>query len=1129
MKYDTIPAKVILTLPSTDGDKTIELVPGEDGAELTTPRRLSYITTYAGGSATQSGVNPDIDEIFTDSQNITGRTRYVGAKIKLFYPDNTDYEFIIAEQKTRTKMNVNGAEVNGYTFTTEGKTGFTMPTGLVKDSKIGITNTDVKKASTPSDKAFEKVQAKVTFDLNGGKLATTVKSFEGFDTTKLPGTEFAYKLQRANDTAPVVRIAPMNEKAAGEEGYTPNGFKVAKYIDHNGDELKGDALALRKFVAEKPTIESADNLVFLGWTTKKLSGSADEVTEAFEKLQKDKKIAKTADQVNGTEAYIFNDESPITTATTVYAVYGKNQERDKYEPKYEEVNGKVGEQATVAAPTFTDKEGNPATPENVTYELGENPPKGAVVNADGSVTYTPVDGDAGNTVNVPVVVKYSDGTTDNVNAPINVANTSADKITKAGGLAPKATAAFVGDTLDWAGSAVLSDKAKQAANATELQGLLDKATITDATDPARTSEAAGEFTGKVKVTFEDKSSIVVDKQILYVYENGANKPGKDDDGNDKPLPKDAAVVTFTKDDESIKDWGTVEPIIVKKNAAVPSEKFPNAEAKDGYHTVAWDPAKDTVITGDKTFNASATKNGQTPTPVITAPKAGDKTITGTSEPNAKVVVELPDGTKVETTADKDGNWTANVPADKELKENDVVKAKATATGKTESKEGTATVGKADVKEDSKKPTVKQPTEGDDKITGEGEPGSKIVVKDEDEKTIGETTVKDDGTWEVPVPADKPLEKDDKITVEQTEDGKNPSTEETIVKGKDTPVIPTPDYSEKPIINPIYDSDDYVTGEGVPGATVEVRFPDGTVERVIVDGDGRWITRIPYPLYDEEIVEARQIEFGKEPSDWVQERVRYDDEYWRERDRRDRDDKKEDTKKPSKVEPRWTPPALNARDHFSYIKGYGNNIFGPNRTITRAEVAMIFARISVNQSTGGAPQFKDVKAGDWYKTAVDIMAKQGIVKGYEDGTFRPNQPITRREFAAIAARYAGNLDTWKTFRDVPPTDWAYKLINRVAGAGWINGYEDGTFRPNNNITRAEVVAIVNRMLNRKADAKYVDNNLMRTKGAFVDNMRSAWYYYDIYEAAFGHSYERLDNGVDEKWNRVTGQAFEIRER
>ncbi len=311
MKYDTIPSKVILTLPGTDGDKTIDLVPGADGAELTTPRRLNYITTYAGGSATQSGVNPDVDELFTDSQNITGRTRYAGAKIKLFYPDNTDYEFTIADQKTRTKMNVNGAEVNGYTFTTEGKTGFTMPTGLVKDSQIGITNTDVKKASTPSDKAFEKVQAKVTFDLNGGKLATTVKSFEGFDTTQLPGTEFAYKVQRANDTAPVVRIAPMNEKAAGDADYTANGFNVAKYIDHNGDALKDDALELRKFVAEKPT---KDGEVFYGWTTKKVTS-----VEDYNKLEE----LKTADQAKDTtKTYKFTENSPILTGMTVYAFYG---------------------------------------------------------------------------------------------------------------------------------------------------------------------------------------------------------------------------------------------------------------------------------------------------------------------------------------------------------------------------------------------------------------------------------------------------------------------------------------------------------------------------------------------------------------------------------------------------------------------------------------------------------------------------------------------------------------------------------------------------------------------------------------------------------------------------------------
>lgn len=327
----------------------------------------------------------------------------------------------------------------------------------------------------------------------------------------------------------------------------------------------------------------------------------------------------------------------------------------------------------------------------------------------------------------------------------------------------------------------------------------------------------------------------------------------------------------------------------------------------------------------------------------------------------------------------------------------------------------------------------------------------------------------------------------------------------------------------PEINPVYDSDEYITGRGIAGAVIEVRYRDYPILRTKVDTFGEWEVYTPYPLEDEQFVYARQIKEPCDPSVWVSEEIRYDYEYWR------KDDKKEEPKKPVEIKKVWTPAELNARDHFSYIKGYGDNTFGPNRTITRAEVAMIFARLSINQSVSGAPQFKDVKAGDWYKTAVDIVARQGVVKGYEDGTFRPNQPITRREFAAIAARYAGNIDTWRTFRDVPSTDWAYTLINRVGGAGWITGYEDNTFRPNNNITRAEVVAIVNRMLNRKADKAYVDNNLMRSKHSFIDNLRSAWYFYDIHEAAVGHSFERQPNGVDEKWNRVNGQAFEIRER
>lgn len=368
MKYQTSPNNVTLTIPTNDGDKSIVLNPGENGPEMNTPRRLNYITTYAGGSATQTALNPDIDELFTDSENITGRTRYELAEVKLFYPDNTEYAFTISDQDTSTKMNVNGAELDGFTFTTEGKTGFTMP-AVVKDSVIGITNTDVRKAAVSSEKVEEKVQAKVTFDLNGGKLPTETKSFEGYDEKALPGTEFAYKLERAKETDPVVRIAPMNEKAATDADYTPNGFNVEKYIDHNGNELTGDALELRK-IAENP---SKDGEQFYGWTTKKLEGTPEEVKKAFDKLEK----ATTAEQVNGEGNFIFTETSPITKGITVYAAYG-SIESAVYNPeqKYDEGSGKQYIEATPADESKTATDG-------ATYTLVKKTDDG---------TYTPVEG-----------------------------------------------------------------------------------------------------------------------------------------------------------------------------------------------------------------------------------------------------------------------------------------------------------------------------------------------------------------------------------------------------------------------------------------------------------------------------------------------------------------------------------------------------------------------------------------------------------------------------------------------------------------------------------------------------------------------------------------------------------------
>ncbi|EFA90753.1 S-layer homology domain-containing protein, partial [Peptoniphilus lacrimalis] len=211
------------------------------------------------------------------------------------------------------------------------------------------------------------------------------------------------------------------------------------------------------------------------------------------------------------------------------------------------------------------------------------------------------------------------------------------------------------------------------------------------------------------------------------------------------------------------------------------------------------------------FTAKAdqkTVQKQTATPTITEPKAGDKTITGTSEPKAKVVVELPDGTKIETTAGQDGKWTANVPEGKKLTEGQTVKAKATVTGKTESKEGTATVGKAE--EQTAPPTITTPKAGDKTISGTGIAGAKVSITKEDKGATGQgspiakdVVVDEHGKWTANVPDGVNLEEGDTVLATQKEDGKDESDQaQAKVKGKEDttadPVIPfEPKDPEKP--------------------------------------------------------------------------------------------------------------------------------------------------------------------------------------------------------------------------------------------------------------------------------------------------------------------------------------------
>ena len=212
------------------------------------------------------------------------------------------------------------------------------------------------------------------------------------------------------------------------------------------------------------------------------------------------------------------------------------------------------------------------------------------------------------------------------------------------------------------------------------------------------------------------------------------------------------------------------------------------------------------------------------------------------------------------------------------------------------------------------------------------------------------------------------------------------------------------------------------------------------------------------------------------------------------------------------------PVLEKGDHSAYIIGYKDGYVRPNRKISRAEVATIFFRLLTDEARekywSSTNNYSDVKDTDWCNNAISTLSNMGILKGDKDGRFRPNDPVTRAEFAAIAARFSdGAADDYATFSDVPNDYWASKEIAKAAKLGWIKGYKDGTFRPKNNITRAEVMTLVNRVLERGVD----EDGLAEDAIQWADNKPGDWYYYDVQEATNSHEYARTDKPID-------GQSF-----
>lgn len=210
--------------------------------------------------------------------------------------------------------------------------------------------------------------------------------------------------------------------------------------------------------------------------------------------------------------------------------------------------------------------------------------------------------------------------------------------------------------------------------------------------------------------------------------------------------------------------------------------------------------------------------------------------------------------------------------------------------------------------------------------------------------------------------------------------------------------------------------------------------------------------------------------------------------------------------------------LNTKDHYSYLIGYSDGTVRPNGRITRAEVATIFFRLLTDDARqrnwSSENNFSDVSADKWYNNAVSTLCHMGVLGGYSDGTFRPNAPITRAEFAKIAVSFsqANGSAVYSYFTDVKTTDWFAPYVTTAKDSGLIEGYSDGSFKPENRITRAEACAIVNRVLGRKPSKSH-----MKISGRidWPDCTTADWFYEAIMEATNSHTYQ-MGKRV-ETWN------------
>lgn len=213
------------------------------------------------------------------------------------------------------------------------------------------------------------------------------------------------------------------------------------------------------------------------------------------------------------------------------------------------------------------------------------------------------------------------------------------------------------------------------------------------------------------------------------------------------------------------------------------------------------------------------------------------------------------------------------------------------------------------------------------------------------------------------------------------------------------------------------------------------------------------------------------------------------------------------------------PQLEKNEHFHYINGYPEGDVRPQNNITREEVATIFYRLLKDDSRDKffttEENFHDIDSNRWSSKAIATLAKADILTGYPNKTFDPTKPISRAEFAVIVSKFDYvSLSTEDLFSDIA-NHWAKEQINSASMKGWINGYPDGTFKPDQLMTRAEAMALINRALERKVDAQGLINDAKH----WTDNSSTSWYYYEVLEATNDHDYQKTADKDSEKWTTI----------